>query len=123
MRTATIVAAALAAVIFATPASAGEVTFTKPLLVWPPDLAAAQTWPDARFTRPFVLEASPEVQAPPETEAPPDQLWPDREPDTEEWHCLVPLKDAPSAPPAVEPTKPNRCQTPSIEPDKLLHLL
>lgn len=123
MRTATIVAAAaLAAALSASAAPAGKVSFTEPLLAWPPELASAQVWPDARFTRPFVLESSPDVQAPPEAEAPPEQLWPNREPDSEEWHCLVPLKDA-APPPTVEPTKPNRCQTPSTEPDNLLHLL
>ncbi len=123
MRTAKILAAAaLAAAIQASAAPTGKVTFTKPLLEWPPEFANAQVWPDARFMRPFVLEASPDVQAPPEAEAPPEQLSPNREPDSEEWHCLVPLKDV-GPPPAVETTQPNRCQTPSTEPDQLLHLL
>ncbi len=123
MRTAKILAAAAFAAAFsASAAPPGKVTFTKPLLAWPPAFANTQVWPDARFTRPFVLEASPDVQAPPEAEAPPEQLWPNREPDSEEWHCLVPLKDA-EPPPDVEAPKPNHCQTPSIEPDKLLHLL
>lgn len=123
MRTARILAgAALAVAMSAAAAPTGKVTFTTPLLAWPPELANAQVWPDARFTRPFVLEASPDVQAPPEAETLPEELWPNREPDSEEWHCLVPLKDA-APPPAVEATQPNRCQTPSIEPDQLLHLL
>ncbi len=52
----------------------------------------------------------------------PEQNCQIRGPDSEEWQCHVPLKDM-APPPAVEATKPNRCQTPSIEPDKLLHLL
>jgi hypothetical protein len=122
MRTAKILTAALAAAISVSAAPAGKVIFTKPLLEWPPEFANAQVWLDARFTRRFVLEASPDVQAPPEAEAPPEQLWPNREPDSEEWHCLVPLKDA-EPPPVVEAPKPNHCQTPSLEPDHLLHLL
>jgi hypothetical protein len=124
MRTATILATALAAAIAVTAAPAQKIAFTKPLWNWPPDLEKfEQTWREepAALAQP---EAPPVIVIPPDT-ALPDENHLHRGPDSEEWHCLVPLQRAPAAPPAlpdIVPTTPNRCQTPSAD-DQLLHLL
>ena len=125
MRTAKILAAIALTAASALAAPATKVAFTQPHLDTPSDLAKfGQAWPDAPALKPpfLQLEAAPEVQPPADAEAAPDKLNPDFGPDSEEWHCLVPLEGAQRS--AVdEGAEPKRCQSPSLEPDKLLHLL
>jgi hypothetical protein len=73
-----------------------------------------ETWPDApSLPPPFELQSDPQTEFAPLFKEPPP-LMPDREPFTEEWRCLVPLQDAKEG---------TRCETPSLEPDDLFHLL
>jgi hypothetical protein len=119
MRTAiTLAAAALAAAVSASATPAQKVAFTKPH--WDSPADRVQTTPVApASTQPYVVQLIPA----PETQAPAEENHLHREPDSEEWHCLVPLKQAQASPPTVETIAPNHCQTPSLEPDQLLHLL
>jgi hypothetical protein len=119
MRTAAILATALAATVSATAAPTNHVTLTIPHLETPPDVAKfAQDWPDLPgFSLPGL-----KFQEPPKVEAPPEKVYPRLEPYSEEWRCLVPLKGTQRAPELTTIT-PNRCETPSIEPGNLLHLL
>jgi hypothetical protein len=125
MRTATILAAALAATFSTFAAPTQNVAFTKPLWDRPADLPEqGETWPKApTFTSPLLkAEAPPKVVIipAPGQAAPPEEDHLHRGPDSEEWHCLVPLQDRQA--PATTVTL-NRCQTPSLEPGDLLHLL
>lgn len=124
MRTAKIVALALGAAIAASAAPAEKIAFTKPLWDRPADIEKfAQTWPDApALSEPSLqMNAAPEAFVPADAqEAPREENHLHRGPTSEEWHCLVPLQEA--APPP-ESTAPNRCQTPSLEPHQLFHLL
>ena len=121
MRDATTLAATvLAATIVAAAAPAANVVVTAPLLQRPADVAStAQTKPQGPW---YVrLQSTPEAAGPGPTKPPPEPNYLHREPDSEEWHCLVPLQriDLPPTVPAI----PNRCQDPSINPGNLLHLL
>ena len=121
MRNATTLAAAvLAATIVATAAPAANVVFTAPLSQRPADVAkSAQTTLQGPWY--LRLQSAPEAAGSGPIEPPPEPNYLHREPDSEEWHCLVPLQriDLPPTVPAV----PNRCQDLSINPGNLLHLL
>jgi hypothetical protein len=122
MRTAIILVSVALAATASAAGPVATVAFTKPLWERPADLEKfAQTWPGAPLFSEFRSEpiAAPELVAPPD--APPEENHLHRGPSSEEWECFVPLQR--TQPPAVGKVSPNRCQTPSLEKDKLFHLL
>lgn len=124
MRTAILVAA-FAATVAVGAAPMEKVAFTKPLWDRPIDIQElGEAWPKApTFASPLLRAETPPkvVVMPAPGQAPPEENHLHRGPDSEEWHCLVPLQDEQA--PVTGKVTPNRCQTPSLEPGDLLHLL